>query len=126
MQTLLSSLRLAGLTQLNIFTSALKTQLRLQGWRITMDSQAVFDWIVGIGGAIVGWALKIIWEAIKDMRLDIKDLDKQMHEDFVRRDDFKESVREIKDDMRAGFNKVDTTLGLIFKKLDERNERKTP
>ena len=44
-----------------------------------MDSQAVFDWIVGIGGAIVGWALKMIWEAIKDMRLDIKDLDKQMH-----------------------------------------------
>lgn len=86
-----------------------------------MDSQAVFDWIVGIGGAIVGWALKMIWEAIKDMRTEIKTLDKQMHEDFVRRDDFKEAVREIKDDMRAGFNKVDNTLGLIFKKLDQHN-----
>lgn len=91
-----------------------------------MDSQAVFDWIVGIGGAIFGWTLKIIWEAIRDMRVELKTLDKQMHDDFVRRDDFKESVREIKDDMRAGFNKVDTTLGLIFKKLDERNERKLP
>jgi molybdenum cofactor biosynthesis enzyme MoaA len=86
-----------------------------------MDSQAVFDWIVGIGGAIVGWALKMIWEAIKDIRVDIKDLDKQMHEDFVRRDDFKEAIREIKDDMRAGFSKVDNTLGLIFKKLDQQN-----
>ena len=88
-----------------------------------MDTQAVFDWIVGIGGAIVGWALKMIWEAIKDMRSDIKDLDKQMHEDFVRRDDFKDAVREIKDDMRVGFTKVDTTLGLIFKKLDQQNEK---
>jgi molybdenum cofactor biosynthesis enzyme MoaA len=86
-----------------------------------MDSQAVFDWIVGIGGAVVGWALKMIWEAIKDIRVDIKDLDKQMHEDFVRRDDFKEAIREIKDDMRAGFSKVDNTLGLIFKKLDQQN-----
>jgi molybdenum cofactor biosynthesis enzyme MoaA len=86
-----------------------------------MDSQAVFDWLVGIGGAIVGWALKMIWEAIKDIRVDIKDLDKQMHEDFVRRDDFKEAIREIKDDMRAGFSKVDNTLGLIFKKLDQQN-----
>jgi len=88
-----------------------------------MDTQAVFDWIVGIGGAIVGWALKMIWEAIKDMRSDIKDLDKQMHEDFVRRDDFKDAVREIKDDMRVGFTKVDTTLGLIFKKLEQQNEK---
>lgn len=84
-----------------------------------MDSQAVFDWIVGIGGAIVGWMLKMIWEAIRDMRSEIKELDKQMHDDFVRRDDFKEAIREIKDDMKAGFNKVDTTLGLIFKKLEQ-------
>jgi len=88
-----------------------------------MDTQAVFDWIVGIGGAVVGWALKMIWEAIKDMRADIKDLDKQMHEDFVRRDDFKDAVREIKDDMRVGFTKVEATLGLIFKKLDQNNSK---
>lgn len=88
-----------------------------------MDSQAVFDWIVGIGGAIVGWMLKMIWEAIRDMRGEIKELDKQMHDDFVRRDDFKEAIREIKDDMREGFNKVDRTLGLIFKKLENRNDK---
>lgn len=91
-----------------------------------MDSQAVFDWIIGVGGVVFGWTLKIIWEAIRDMRVELKDLDKQMHDDFVRRDDFKESVREIKDDVRLGFNKVDTTLGLIFKKLDNINERKVP
>ena len=91
-----------------------------------MDSQAIFDWMVGVGGVIFGWTLKIIWEAIRDMRVELKDLDKQMHEDFVRRDDFKESVRELKDDMRTGFTKVDTTLGLIFKKLDNVNERKLP
>ena len=88
-----------------------------------MDSQAVFDWIIGVGGAIVGWMLKILWEAVKDVRNDIKLLDRQMHDDFVRRDDFKESVREIKDDMRAGFSKVDTTLGLIFKKLEQKENR---
>ena len=88
-----------------------------------MESQSVFDWIIGVGGAIVGWMLKILWEAIKDVRGDIRTLDKQMHDDFVRRDDFKESVREIKDDMRAGFSKVDTTLGLIFKKLEQKENR---
>ena len=88
-----------------------------------MDSQAVFDWMVGIGGAIVGWALKMIWEAIKEIRTDIRDLDSQMHNDFVRRDDFKDAVHEIKTDMKAGFNKVDATLGLIFEKLDQQNKK---
>lgn len=88
-----------------------------------MDSQAVFDWMVGIGGAIVGWALKMIWEAIKEMRADIRELDKQMHDDFVRRDDFKEAIREIKDDMRAGFDKVDNTLNQIFEKLEQKQRK---
>ena len=88
-----------------------------------MDSQNIFDWMVGIGGAVIGWMLKVIWEAIRDVRNEIKELDKQMHDDFVRRDDFKEAIREIKDDMREGFNKVDRTLGLIFKKLENRNDK---
>lgn len=88
-----------------------------------MDSQNIFDWMVGIGGAVIGWMLKVIWEAIRDVRIEIKELDKQMHDDFVRRDDFKEAIREIKDDMREGFNKVDRTLGLIFKKLENRDNK---
>ena len=88
-----------------------------------MDSQNIFDWVIGIGGAVIGWMLKVIWEAIRDVRIEIKELDKQMHDDFVRRDDFKEAIREIKDDMREGFNKVDRTLGLIFKKLENRNDK---
>ena len=88
-----------------------------------MDSQNIFDWVIGIGGAVIGWMLKVIWEAIRDVRIEIKELDKQMHDDFVRRDDFKEAIREIKDDMREGFNKVDRTLGLIFKKLENSNDK---
>jgi hypothetical protein len=88
-----------------------------------MGSQNVFDWMVGVGGAVVGWMLKLIWEAIRDMRVEIKDLDKQMHDDFVRRDDFKEAIQEIKADMREGFNKVDNTLGLMFKKLEQKSNK---
>jgi hypothetical protein len=46
-----------------------------------------------------------------------------MHDDFVRRDDFKDAVKDIKDDMKAGFNKIDSTLGLIFKKLEGKTDK---
>jgi hypothetical protein len=58
----------------------------------------------------------------RDTRLqdDLKKLDTKMHDDFVRRDDFKDAVKEIKEDMKAGFASVDSTLRLLFKKLDDK------
>jgi molybdenum cofactor biosynthesis enzyme MoaA len=94
--------------------------------------QTIFNWAVAAVGALGGWILKVIWDMLREMRVeilardtriqdDLKKLDTKMHEDFVRRDDFKDAVREIKDDMKAGFASVDATLRLIFKKLDNKD-----
>ena len=50
-------------------------------------------------------------------------MDTKMHEDFVRRDDFKDAVTDIKQDMKEGFVKMDRTLGLIFKKLESKEDK---
>ena len=88
-----------------------------------MDEQVLFNWIVGAAGILGGWTLKVIWDSLMELRREIKTMDTKMHEDFVRRDDFKDAVREIKEDMRAGFSNVDNTLRLIFKKLDDKENR---
>jgi hypothetical protein len=93
--------------------------------------QDIFNWAVALAGALGGWVLKVIWDMLREMRVemqgrdtriqdDLRKLDTKMHDDFVRRDDFKDAVKEIKDDMRAGFASVDSTLRLIFKKLDDK------
>ena len=88
-----------------------------------MDEQVIFNWIVGIAGILGGWTLKVIWDSLMELRRDIKTMDTKMHDDFVRRDDFNDAVRELKEDMRAGFSNVDNTLRLIFKKLDDKENR---
>ena len=85
--------------------------------------QVVFNWAVAIAGFCGGWILKIIWDAIQDLKKDVRAMDTKMHEDFVRRDDFKDAVREIKEDMKDGFNKIDNTLGLLFKKLENKEDK---
>jgi hypothetical protein len=93
--------------------------------------QTIFNWAVAAAGALGGWFLKVIWDMLREMRAeihsrdtrlqdDLKKLDTKMHEDFVRRDDFKDAVKEIKEDMKAGFASVDSTLRLLFKKLDDK------
>lgn len=86
-------------------------------------NQLVFNWAVALAGFLGGWALKVIWDSISEVRKDLKQMDSKMHEDFVRRDDFREAIREIKSDMKEGFRSVNDTLGLIFKKLDNKEDK---
>ena len=85
--------------------------------------QMIFNWAVAAAGAAGGWILKVIWDAIVELKKDLRQMDVKMHEDFVRRDDFKEAVGDIKQDMKDGFNKIDSTLGLIFKKLEKKEDK---
>lgn len=85
--------------------------------------QMIFNWAVAAAGALGGWILKVIWDTIVEVKKDLQKMDSKMHEDFVRRDDFKDAVSEIKQDMKDGFNKMDNTLGLIFKKLEKKEDK---
>ena len=64
--------------------------------------QMIFNWAVAAAGALGGWILKVIWDAIIDLKKDLNDMETKMHEDFVRRDDFKDAVKEIKEYMKLG------------------------
>jgi hypothetical protein len=85
--------------------------------------QTLFNWVVGVCGFLGGWVLKVIWDAIKELKTDIRQIERDLPEVYVRKDDFKEAVRDIKQDMKEGFSKIDNTLGLIFKKLEHKEDK---
>lgn len=88
-----------------------------------MDSQAVFNIVVGVSGALGGWILKVIWDAIKTLDVDIKVLNKEVNSDFVRREDFKQSMTEMKTDMKDGFHRIEEMLGAVFKRLESKADK---
>jgi len=81
--------------------------------------QSIIDWVFAGAGAAFGWVLKVVWDAIQELKRDLREMEK----DVVRKDDFKDIIKEIKDDMKDGFNKIDNTLGVLFKKIDHLNDR---
>ena len=81
--------------------------------------QSIINWVFAGAGAAFGWVLKVVWDAIQELKRDLREMEK----DVVRKDDFKDVIKEIKDDMKDGFNKIDTTLGVLFKKIDHLNEK---
>lgn len=88
-----------------------------------MESQVVFNVAVAISGALGGWVLKVIWDAIRNLDTDVKQLGKEMHNDFVRREDFKEATQDVKADMKEGFRRVEEMLGAVFKRLESKVDK---
>jgi len=88
-----------------------------------MDDQTLFNWAVGVAGFLGGWWLKVMWDAMKDMQRDLREIERELPEHYVRKDDFREIVREIKTDMKDGFNKIDHTLGLLFKRIEGKEDK---
>ena len=41
--------------------------------------QMVFNWAVAAAGALGGWILKVIWDAIVELKKDIQRMDTKMH-----------------------------------------------
>jgi DNA-binding transcriptional regulator GbsR (MarR family) len=74
---------------------------------ILMDSQDLFNAAITLSGAFGGWILKTIWDAIKDLKTEVKELNREVNQDFVRREDFKDSMADIKEMLNKIFDKLD-------------------
>ena len=92
--------------------------------------QTIINWLFAGFGAALGWVMKVVWDAIKDLKADVKQIERDLPEVYVRKDDFKVAMTDIKDDfkelkhdMKDGFNAVNNTLGLIFKKLERKEDK---
>ncbi len=94
-----------------------------------MDQQ-IINWLFAGFGSAVGWILKVIWDALRDLRSDLRVIEKDLPEIYVRKDDFREAVHEIKiemremrQDMKISFKHIDDTLGAVFKRLEAKEDR---
>jgi len=85
--------------------------------------QSFFNWVLGTGGVVIGWVLKVIWDSLRDLRVELKSMDAKMHQDFVRRDDFKDAMAEHKADMQQGFREVKELIGSLFKRVDNKVDK---
>lgn len=83
------------------------------------DYQVLFNIAFSIAGFLGGWVLNNVSKSIERLDTDVR----SMPLTYVSKDDFKDSVREVRDEMRNGFNKIDSNLGTIFKRLENKEDK---
>ena len=77
-----------------------------------MDWQNVIN--IGIGSllAVGGWFARQLWDAVQKLKSDISRLELTISDNYVKKDDWKDGIKELKE-----------MLGKIFDKLDSKADR---
>lgn len=70
-------------------------------------SQDLYNIIVGVCGAAVGWMLKVVWESVRALQTDMKEIEKELRTKYVTKDDYRVDVQELKDMVRAIFERLE-------------------
>ena len=84
-----------------------------------VDYQMLFNIALGAASFLGGWVLNNMTKAIERLDKDVR----EMPTLYVSKDDFRDANREIREEMRKGFDKIDTTLGTIFKRLERKEDK---
>jgi hypothetical protein len=84
-----------------------------------MDYQVLFNIAIGLIGLFGGWVLNNITKSIERLDTDVR----AMPHTYVSKADWKDAMKEIKDEMRSGFDKIDANFGTVFKKLDRKEDK---
>lgn len=84
-----------------------------------MDYQVLFNIAFTAAGFLGGWVLNNMTKAIERLDNDVRDMPKT----YVTKDDWREDMRTLKSDMDKGFDKLDKTLGTIFKRLEGKEDK---
>ena len=71
-----------------------------------MDSQAIFNIVVGIAAFFGGWVLNNITKAIERLDADVREMPKT----YVSKEDYHRDIDELKDICKQIFNKLDSKV----------------
>jgi len=63
-------------------------------------SQDMINMIIGGTGGVIGWFLKTLWQSVRD-------LERDLHTNYVSKVDYRADILEVKDILKQIFNKLD-------------------
>jgi hypothetical protein len=73
-----------------------------------MDGQTLINLAIGVILAGGGWFARELWGAVKELREDLHKIEVDLPSHYIRRDEFQEGIKELKDICRQIFDKVDS------------------
>ena len=75
-----------------------------------MDLQTLLNLVFTGAGAVCGWILRVVWQEIKLVQANQQDLERELTDSYVRKDDYRIDIAEIKGMFNRIMDKLDTKM----------------
>jgi len=72
-----------------------------------MEPQTVINIVAGSVLMVAGWLFRELWQAVKVLQADLHKIEIELPSSYIRRDEFGEGMREIKEMLAKIFDKLD-------------------
>lgn len=72
-----------------------------------MDNQSLLNIVLSSASLVLGWFLREMWAAVKELKSDLAKLREELPKDYVARDDYRQDIREVKEMLNKLFDRLD-------------------
>ena len=77
-----------------------------------MTDQSIINLIIGAILSVLGWFARQLWDAVQDLKRDMKQIEVDLPTHYVR-----------KEDLEARLDRMEAALNRIFEKLDHKADK---
>jgi hypothetical protein len=77
-----------------------------------MNFDSIMQWVGPALSAVIGWFLHELWAAVKELRDDMRELERELPQHYIRKEDY-----------RADITRVHELLDKIYEKLEGKVDR---
>ena len=77
-----------------------------------MLSQDTINLLFSGAGVLAGWLFKVIWDSVQTLQEDLRDIEKDLHVNYVRNDE-----------LNRRLDRIDDILNQIFKELKSKADK---
>ena len=77
-----------------------------------MDDQGIINIIIGVVLSVLGWFARQLWDAVQDLKKDVKQIEVDLPTHYVR-----------KEDLDVRLDRLAAALNRIFERLDHKADK---
>jgi len=77
-----------------------------------MDDQGIINIIIGVVLSVLGWFARQLWDAVQDLKKDVKQIEVDLPTHYVR-----------KEDLDVRLDRLEAALNRIFERLDHKADK---
>ena len=77
-----------------------------------MESQSLINIVIGTVLSVLGWFARQLWDAVQDLKRDVKAIEVDLPTSYVR-----------KEDLESRLDRLEAVLNRIFEKLDHKADK---